>query len=151
MAKRGRKNSYDQKIQPYLAQVREWSKQGKTERAIAKQLGVAYSTFNKYKAEKTELSEALKAGRKGCVEAIENAMYRRAIGFQYVEEKVTESEKDGKKTERITKTALPDVTAGIYLLKHWGREEGYTNDPMSMELKKKELELKEKIAEENNW
>lgn len=151
MAQKGRKNAYDEKIRPFLDQIKKWSEQGMTERSMAKQLGVAYSTFNKYKATEKELAEALKAGRETCVEALENAMYRRAIGFQYVEEKVTESEKDGKKTERITKTALPDVTAAIYLLKHWGKDKGYTNDPMSLEIKEKELQLKEKIAEQNNW
>lgn len=151
MSKTGRKSVYDTNIKPYFQDIRAWARDGVTERSMAKALGISYSTFNKYKAEKTELSQLLKKEREVCVDAIENAVYKRAMGFQYTEEKVTESEKDGVKTERFTKTALPDVTAAIYLLKHWGRNRGYTNDPMSLELKKKELELKEKLADENNW
>lgn len=151
MSKTGRKSVYDTNIKPYFQDIRAWARDGVTERSMAQALGISYSTFNKYKAEKTELSQLLKKEREVCVDAIENAVYKRAMGFQYTEEKVTESEKDGVKTELFTKTALPDVTAAIYLLKHWGRNRGYTNDPMSLELKKKELELKEKLADENNW
>ena len=118
---------------------------------MAKSLNVAYSTFNKYKAEKTELSEILKEGREEAVESIENALYKKAIGFDYIEEKTIENGGDIIRIERTKKIALPDTTAAIYLLKHWGKSKGYTNDPITIDLKKRELDLKEKIAEENNW
>ena len=35
----------------------------------------------------------------------------------------------------------PDTTAGIFLLKNWAN---YMNEPRAMEIRKKELELKEK-------
>ena len=38
----------------------------------------------------------------------------------------------------------------MILLKHWAREEGWTNDPQSLELKKEELELK-KEKQESEW
>ena len=151
MGKIGRKNVYDTKIKPRLDEISEWSKNGVTERSMAKTLGIAYSTFNKYKAEKTELAEILKEGREEAVEVIENALYKKATGFDYVEEKTIESDGEIIRTERTKKTALPDTTAAIYLLKHWGKNKGYTNDPITIELKKRELELKERIAEENNW
>ncbi len=151
MSKTGRKNVYDTKIRPRLNEVAEWAKNGATERSMAKALGVAYSTFNKYKVEKTELLEILKEGREEAVEAIENALYKKAIGFNYVEEKTVKNNGDIIRTECVKKIALPDTTAAIYLLKHWGKNKGYTNDPITIELKKRELELKERIAEENNW
>ena len=45
----------------------------------------------------------------------------------------------------------PNATSAIYLLKHWGKLRGYTNDPLSLELKKEELELKKEIAEKEHW
>ena len=35
--------------------------------------------------------------------------------------------------------------------KPWGKERGYTNAPLTLELKKEELELKKEIADANNW
>lgn len=107
MGKIGRKNVYDTKIKPRLDEISEWSKNGVTERSMAKTLGIAYSTFNKYKAEKTELAEILKEGREEAVEAIENALYKKATGFDYVEEKTIESDGEIIRTERAKKTALP--------------------------------------------
>lgn len=151
MDKPGRKSRYDSHVKPNLSKIEEWSKEGVTEKSMAHQLGVGYSTFNKYKTERPELEEAIKNGRACCVENIENAMYQRAIGFQYVERKTIYSDKEGEKTEEVVKTALPDVTASIYLLKHWGKGKGYTNDPLTLELKEKEIKLKEKLAENSNW
>lgn len=151
MAKSGRANAYDVKIKPNLKKIKSWAAKGVTERSMSEQLGIAYSTFNKYKAEVPEFAEALKNGRQKAVTEIENALYKRAVGYPYTETKTTETENGGIKRETVTKMLHPDVTACIYLLKHWGKDRGYTNDPMTIELKKKELELKEKMAEENNW
>lgn len=146
----GRKNAYVTHIKPRFHEIAEWAKNGVTERSMAEQLGISYSTFNKYKAQYTELVQILKRNRVEAVEAIENAVYKKALGFQYVEEKVIDSP-EGRRVERTTKTALPDVTAAIYLLKHWGKDRGYTNDPASLELKKKELELKEQVLKDKDW
>lgn len=94
---------------------------------------------------------------------IKQAMLKRAVGFQYEEKKVVTQKitidgADGIpipakviRTEVTTKTALPDVAAGLVLLQHWAKDEGWTRDPQSLELKKKELELKEKKIEEESW
>jgi hypothetical protein len=42
----------------------------------------------------------------------------------------------------------PDTTAGIFLLKNWGN---YMNEPRAMEIRKQELELREKQMKANNW
>ena len=40
----------------------------------------------------------------------------------------------------------PDTTAGIFLLKNWAK---YMNEPAAMEIRKKEIELKEKQVNAN--
>ena len=40
------------------------------------------------------------------------------------------------------------MTAAIFLLKNWGR---YMNEPVALDLRKKEIELKEKQIEANAW
>lgn len=159
----GRKNVYDSKIKPRLDEIKEWCKKGATERSIAKKLGVAYSTFNKYKVEKTELTELLKNNRAKAVDDIENAMFQSAIGgkqtlWKAMKVKHIDYDEDGRKIEYETVERYqediyypPNTTAGIYLLKHWAKDKGYTNDPASLEIKKEELELKKKIADANNW
>ena len=42
----------------------------------------------------------------------------------------------------------PDTTAGIFLLKNWA---DYMNEPRAMEIRKRELELKEKQVDATVW
>lgn len=161
--KRGRKNAYDERIRPRFPEIAEWARKGVTEKSIAKQLGVAYSTFNKYKSEKPELMELLKNNRLAAVDDIENAMYKAAVGEKKVLKKYMKCKEvkynAGKRvSEKETVVPYeeevyipPNTTAAIYLLKHWGRDRGYTNDPLTLELKNKEFKLKQEIAENNNW
>lgn len=162
MMKAGRKNVYESKIKSRFADIETWVKKGATEKSIAKKLGIAYSTFNKYKAEKKEFAELLKKGRETSVDDLENAMFLSAIGGKQSVKKAMKVKriiyKDGKKDKEIEIMEPyneevyipPNTTAGIFLLKCWGKDRGYTNDPALLELKKKELELKEK-AQEDEW
>ena len=159
----GRKNVYDSKIKPRFDEIEAWLKKGATEKSIAKKLGVAYSTFNKYKVEKTEFAELLKINRETCVDDIENAMFESAIGGKKTLKKamkVKHIDYEGGQRVREYETVEyyeedvyfpPNTTAGIYLLKHWGKDRGYTNDPKSLELKEKEFEHKKQMDENNNW
>lgn len=159
----GRKNVYDTKIKPRFDEIAEWVKKGATERSIAKNLGVSHSTFNKYKNEKVEFLDILKNNRMKAVEDIENAMFESAIGgkktlWKAMKVRHIDYDEEGRKIEYETVERYqedvyypPNTTAGIYLLKHWAKDKGYTNDPLSLDLKKQELELKKQIAENNNW
>lgn len=161
--KRGRKNVYDEKIKARFDDIARWARNGATERSIAKNLGIAYSTFNKYKAEKEELTELLKKNRFIAVDDIENAMYDAAIGGTQTIKKYTKCKRvEYENGKRVLEEEVmvpyqeevylpPNTTAGIYLLKHWGKDRGYTNDPLSLDLKKEELKLKKEVAEANNW
>ena len=54
-------------------------------------------------------------------------------------------------TETYTKYALPDPASAMILLKHWDKENEWTNDPASLELKKQEFEFKKKHIESEDW
>ena len=163
MGKLGRKSVYETKIKARFDDIEKWMKKGATERSIAGNLGIAYSTFSKYKLEKSELTELLKKSREPAVEDIENAMFSAAIGgIQKIKKCAKCKRIEYENGRRVREEEImvpyeeemyipPNTTAGIYLLKHWGKDKGYTNDPLTLELKTKELELKEKIAEENSW
>ena len=159
---RGAPSKYETHVKSRFNEISEWLSLGATEKEIWTNLGIHKSTFYDYKSKYKEFSDLLKKGRKKPVEEIKAAMLKRAKGFQYEETKTVIERiefDDGEivvparkvRTEVTTKTALPDVAAGLVLLKHWDKESGWTTDPQSLELKKKELELKEKKLEEESW
>ena len=152
--KRGRKNAYEEKIEPHLAQIAEWGKEY-TDEQIAKMLGIAPQTFCKYKTAKKELKEALKNARTTLVDNLYNTLFKKAQGFQYTETKtVEERDQNGNLTitrkETYTRTALPDVAAIHLLLKNYDRE-NWTDNPAMLELKKKEIEIQKQKAEDAGW
>ena len=163
MAKtRGAPSKYETHVKSRFDEIKEWLSLGATEKEIWNNLGIHKSTFYDYKAKNKEFSDLLKKGRKKPVEEIKAAMLKRAKGFQYEEKKVITQRieyEDGDviipaklvRTEITTKTALPDTAAGLVLLQHWAKDEGWTRDPQNLELKKRELELKEKQAENEAW
>lgn len=150
MAKRGRKSAYEITIKPRFSDISEWLKNGATERQIADNLGVSYSTFNKYKAEKTEFAEFLKNGRKSLVIQLRGALVKKALGFSYKETKKIIVGGEVERVEETVKTALPDVAALNLCLKNYDPDE-WANDPQALKLKEKELELKREIADRDAW
>lgn len=151
MARRGRKNLYETHVRPRLDEIEQWLSQGMTEKDVCKNLGISYDSFYRYKREQSELYNVIKKGRIKPVKEIKNALYKRAIGFQYTEKKEITDSEGYTRVETHTKTALPDPTAALMLLKHWDKEGGWTSDPQTLELKKKELELREKRLEKEDW
>lgn len=149
--KKGRPNKYESNVKPRFDEILEWLQIGATEKEIAENLGVNQKVFCKYKKDYTELNDLIKKGRKQPVQAIKAALFKRATGFQYLESKLIEDDEGHWKKETLTKYAVPDPTAAMMLLKHWDKEQEWTSDPASLKLKKKELELKEKKIESEDW
>ena len=148
MAK-GRKNKYYTHVKPYLKDIPEML-QTMTEEQVAKKLGVAYSSWNKYKLEFTELTEVIKKGNSNLVSELKSVLKKRAKGFQYEERKVIKEHGVIVREEIYVKSALPDVASINLLLKNYDRD-NWANDPQTLELRKKELELREKQVEATTW
>lgn len=170
--KRGKPGKYDTYVKPYLPIISEWCRT-MTEQQIAEKLGIGYSTWNQYKVDYPEVKEAIKRGRQNLVAELKSSLIKKANGYEYTETKeVTERVKwppdmyaaliDAGftpeqiaysrvvKTEVAHKKMSPDVAAINLALKNYDRE-NWANDPQMIELRKKELELKEKQIEENSW
>ena len=151
----GRPSKYETHIKPHLEQIKKWAEQGATERQIAKQLGVAYSSFCLYKTKYPELSELLKSkDMKPLVEELRSALVKKALGFEYKEKKeyIKEDPETGNKVKYLeitTKKALPDTTAIFGALNIYDPE--YVRDRKNHELRKKDYELRKAIAEANNF
>lgn len=146
---RGRPNKYKTHVKPYLKDIEKWCLD-KTEKQIAKHLGIAYSTWCDYKNKYSELSETLKKGRESLVSDLKSTLIKKAKGFTYSEKKTIIESGSVVREEIYTKAALPDVAALNLLLKNYDKG-NWANDPQMLELRKKEIELQERRLEEGTW
>lgn len=157
------------KVRDNLENIRKWCEEGKSVKWIAKRLEVSRSLLYQIMKEEREagpqerkngLLDTVKKGRASAVCDLEDTMMQKAIGFtrkvkRYQKVKRCEYE-DGKKkleTEEMMEYEEevyypPDDTAAIFLLKNWGK---YANDPAGIHVREREMDLKEKMAEQNNW
>ena len=149
MAKMGRKNKYWTHVKPHLKEITEY-KRTMTEAQICKKLGVGRSAFNKYKTEHAELREALHAGEVELVSDLKGALIKKALGFELKEKVVTISEENGLTTKTTYKEIPPDLGSIHLLLKNldptWRND-----DETTLQMKREELEIKKKRAEEADW
>lgn len=122
------KSKYHSHVEPKLLLIEAWARDGIIDEDIARKLGVAYSTFREYVKRYLALSAALKKGKEIADVEVENALFKRAIGYPYDEvtreAKEQIDEKTGRRvtvrveTKRVTKEVHPDVTAQIFWLKN---------------------------------
>ena len=134
--------------------IRDMKKQGSTDLQIAKHLGVCNATWYKLLKECPELREAVDDGRKELETELIGELVKLAKGGFVLTTKKTviKSDKDGSGVilEEITeKEQPPNYAALTFLLRNLS--DTWANDPQSLELRKKEVELKEKALENNAW
>ena len=105
-----------------LTLIEGWARDGLTDEQIAHNMGIAYSTFYEWKKKYSEFSNVLKKGKEVVDFEVENALLKKALGYEYEElviDVVTdENGKEHKHKKVIKKKALPDVTAQIFWLKN---------------------------------
>lgn len=100
-----------------ITRIRGWCMEGATNSEIAERLGISDATFYRYQQQSPELKEALLYAKEIVDYRVENALLRRALGYDTVET-VTEETAAGKVTRTVRKHIPPDVTAGIFWLKN---------------------------------
>jgi len=107
-----------------LLQLEAWARNGLTDEQIASNMGVSVATLYNYKKDFVEILEALKRGKEVVDIQVENALLKRALGYQFTEvtrERVyNESTKKHKFeiTKKVIKEVQPDTTAQIFWLKN---------------------------------
>lgn len=95
-----------------------WARDGLTDEQIAKNIGIATSTFYEWKKKQIEFSEALKKGKEVIDFEVENALLKRALGYTITieEEKL---DKYGDVHTLKKDIHIPgDATAQIFWLKN---------------------------------
>ena len=113
------KGKYEKWIEPdNLLLIEAWARDGLINEQIAKNIGITTETLRVWSHSFPSISAALKRGKAVVDIQVENALYKRAIGYSYEETKETQF-KDGdgkvfKRLEKTTKQQAPDVTAQIF-------------------------------------
>lgn len=113
------KGKYQEWLEPEgLLKIEGWARDGLTEEQIADNMGISRSTLSEWKNLYSDISDTLKRGKEVIDRQVENALLKRALGYEY--EEVSEKYELGILTERkITKKqVVPDTTAQIFWLKN---------------------------------
>ena len=103
-----------------------WARDGLTDEEISHNMGIAYSTLRVWMEKYTAISAAIKKGKGPVDFIVENALYKRATGYQYTEIIEEYDSKNAamsgkvkpKSVRRVTKEMPPDVGAAIFWLKN---------------------------------
>jgi hypothetical protein len=151
-------------VEKRLDDIELWTIQGLSEKEISAMLGLAYSTFREYKKAYSALSETLAIGKIKRQEAnskVEQALYMKAIGYNYTEEKEiklkeTYYDDEGRacsnervEVVKLKKHSPADVAAQKFWLTNRNKGE-WKDNPHKVENDKKMLELKVKESERND-
>ena len=99
---------------------------GATDFDIVEALGVARSTFYKWRLEHKAFSDALKVGKIQADDRVEASLYRKAIGYEYEAVKIFQFQ--GQEVViPYTEIQHPDTTAAIFWLKNRRPEQWRAN------------------------
>lgn len=128
-------NSKWEDIEDKLNLVEGWARDGLIDKQIAHNLGIGYTTFKDYKNKYSAFSAALKKGKEVVDYEVENALLKRALGYEYTEttkERILQKDENGRPlvdihgipcykmvvTKTVKKEVAPDTTAQIFWLKN---------------------------------
>lgn len=105
-----------------LTLVQGWARDGLNDEQIAKNIGIAARTYYEWQERFPQFRQAIKKGKAPVDIQVENALLKRALGYEY-EETITEIEeveegRQKKHVRRIRKHMPPDVGAIVFWLKN---------------------------------
>lgn len=113
------KGKYEYWLTPEgLLKLEGWARDGLTDEQIAQNIRISRETLYAWKKKYPDISDALKRGKEIVDRQVENALLKRALGYEY--EEVKKKFECGVMTERTVtkKEVIPDVTAQIFWLKN---------------------------------
>ena len=91
-----------------------WARDGLTDEQIAKNIGINRTTLYDWKKKEVNIADSLKKGKEVIDFEVENAVLKRALGYEYEEE----TYENGILTKKVKKQVPPDTTAQIFWLKN---------------------------------
>lgn len=142
-------------VKDKLILIEGWARDGLTDAQIAKNLGIAYSTFCEYKKKDSEILEALKKGKEVIDYEVENALLKSAMGYEaeeviYERRKIARDEYELVPVKIIKKQIPPNPTSLIYWLKNRRPDKWREKQLVEVDTSKVD-ELLNKIRDEAKW
>lgn len=131
-----------------LTAIEGFAREGLSDVEIAGKMGIAASTLYEWRKKFPEILDALKKGKAPVDAKVENALLKRALGYEYEETTTEISEQpDGSQRKiirKVKKHVIPDTTAQIVWLcnrraDRWKRNPSFemtNDDPLLILLKK---------------
>jgi len=108
-----------------LKRIKGWAFDGLNDEQIAGKMGISKSTFYEWQKKFPDFAEAICEGKEIPDRNVENALYKRATGYEYTEVTKERDPETGALvvTKEVKKTCLPDATSMIFYLKNRKPEE----------------------------
>ena len=105
-----------------LLMIQGWARDGLIDEQIAHNMGIKRQTLYEWENRFPDIADAIKKGKAPVDIQVENALLKRALGYEY-EETITEVEElagghQKKHIRKVTKHCPPDTTAQIFWLKN---------------------------------
>lgn len=101
-----------------LIKIEGWARDGLTDEQIAENIGIKRPTLYDWKKKYSDISDALKRGKQVIDRKVENALLKRALGYEYTEVTKELTESGMTVTKEVIKQQVPDTTAQIFWLKN---------------------------------
>lgn len=97
-----------------LTKLKAWARDGLTNEQIAYNMGCSRSTLQNWMKQEPIIDDAVRQGKEVVDIEVENALLKRALGYEYTEEVAT----PGGDVVEVKRHKEPDVTAAIFWLKN---------------------------------
>ena len=119
------KGKYEYWLTPEgLLLIEGWARDGLSKEQIARNIGIRRETLIQWEKQFPNISNSLKKGREVVIREVENALIKRAKGYEVEEltEELRFNRSTGKEelkvTKRTTKHVAPDTGAAAFVLKN---------------------------------
>ena len=118
-------------VKDKLHLVEKWARDGISEEKIAKTLGISVTTFELYNKDYPEFLKTLKKGKGTLITELENALIKKALGYDYEEKKVYTKTDNGQTVTftEINKRHQPPDTGALFGLLKNNDPEHYSDNP----------------------
>lgn len=100
-----------------LLLLQGWARDGLADEQIAHNIGINISTLYEWKKKYGDIAESLKKGKEVVDIEVENALLKRVLGYEVMEQRIEKSD-NGTKVIQTMRHIPPDVTAQIFWLKN---------------------------------
>ena len=96
--------------------IKGWRAKGKTIKEVITMMGVDPRTFRSWRKQYPEFNEAIEVGKDVAVSRVEQSLFKRACGYDYVEQTFELVEGEMRLVRETRKHMPPDVKAALSFL-----------------------------------